>query len=303
MLEEVRAVLMGELEAAGFRPDPLVVKLVAARMRGRGVAELAALFRQLRPRRNERAMCAYHLGTGASLTEFLVAGLGLDRPQTAAVATLGAIAHLIFACFDRLLDTADVPPEMLRGFDPTAPGHVTRAADPLLPRLVSLYWQRLDALAPREQTHRQLLERAIRRLYEAELASAPGAGLLQHSPWRRRKVWWRKNALPLLVMGLPGWLLRAGGRNIECKGHLLWLGRVGEFFGWLDDFCDFESDSLSGQLNRLALEPARKPLAMARMTGAKGRFVLRLWDARNPDSPLRDTFRVLSWTWLTNLEL
>jgi len=309
MLEDVRALLQDRLEAAGFRPDPQTLKLVAFRISDTGQTELRSLFLLLRPPRTERAFCAYHLGTGAALTRFLVAGLGLSRTKTAEIATLGAIAQLIFALFDRTLDTGGHALALMPTPSAKAGGEDAAPEQRLLNRLLTLYYARLDALAP-PAAHpvRALLEQAIRRLYEAELRSAPPPDAANPNPTSLlpkclKRAWWRKNTLPVIVMGLPAWILVSGGRNIKFIEHLQWLARVGEFFGWLDDFCDYEEDSRSGHINRLRLEDAVPITALACRAGDRGRRVLSLWDARNTDSPSRDTFRVLSWTWLTKPEL
>jgi hypothetical protein len=296
MLVDVRSALVAGLETAGFRPDSLRAKLVSCRIADRGDAELAALSAHIRPDASLRGVCSHHLGVGASLTEYLVAGLGLGRQPLAAVAALGGIAHLIFAVFDQLLDTAGHVPVLLEAAPVAASLATPTPKERLVSRLVELYFERLDKLAPTGNPFRSLLERAIHRLYDAELRTA------STTTGMNRVVWWRKNVLPVVVMGIPAWLFPPDERNIRFIEHLQWLARVGDFFGWLDDICDYEQDALNGQINRLRLDTVASIATLAGRVTHKGRLVLELWDARNPDSPARDTFRILAWTWLNNPE-
>lgn len=295
MLSPVARLLAAELAAAGLAPDSLTAKLVGARIVDRGEEEYRKLPESITAIGGWRRISMHHLGVGASLTDFLVSGVGMNPERRAEVASLGGIAHLIYALFDHLLDVEGCVPNLFSTSPATPPAQAVESKHLLVNQLVETYFKRLGPAATGMERVRVLLEKAIRRLHRAELQSA-------RSPASFRQVWWRKNALPLAVMGMPAWLREASRRYIGFTEHVQWLVRVGEFFGWLDDFSDYQRDLASGHLNRLTLEHTVSVEALARRVGSKARRILFLWDSRNCDSPARDTFRVLVWTWLTNQE-
>lgn len=285
--------LAAELAASGFRPDPLLVKLVGSRIADRGKCELERVALAKLADSALHDVCAYHLGMGASFTEFLIRSLRLPRELRLSVASLGGIAHTIYALFDALLDESRCAPEIFGNrWQPSEQASVA-VKQRLVLDLVDLYFRRLYAFACDDFKLRMLLERAIRKLYDAEVESAKSASI-------RRSVWWRKNALPILVMGLPGWLTAANRSTISFSEQIVWLGRIGEFLGWVDDFADFERDSASGQPNRLRDQPEDKLGSLARRAAAKGRRVLHSWDSHNDASAERDTFTVIVWEWLAH---
>jgi hypothetical protein len=293
MPDRVAAILAGELARSGFEPEPLTVKLVGARMADRGADEFDRLARSI-PRVSQfESFCVHHLGAGASLTEFLVSGTGREREHLSEIAFLGGIAHTIYAAFDRLLDSVGSVPELFGRLPFADHDSAITAEQRLVIELVDFYLQRLHRLASKSPGVEAFIERAIHRLYEAELRSGSGHALA----W---KTWWRKNALPIVVMGLPVWLLTCNKSKIRFPDHLLWLGRVGEFFGWVDDFADFEQDYACGHANWLRLASQDSISSLARRVAAKGRRVLHLWDERNQPGPARDTFLVIVWMWLRN---
>lgn len=292
----VARLLAVELAATGFAPSPLCAKLVGARIADRGQEEYRKLPDSIRAASEWRKTSEHHLGVGASLTDFLMCGTGLDTTHRSKVATLGGIAHLIYAIFDHLLDTGSCVPDP---FPKTSADSQIQGAEVkhhFVNQLVESYYERLGPTAAGTEHVRSLLEKAIRRLHRAELQSAG-------SPASPRQVWWRKNALPIAVMGMPAWLPSFSRRYIGFTEYIQWLVRVGDFFGWLDDFSDYERDHASGHLNRLTFEPTISMEALAKRVADKGRRVLCVWDSRNRDSPARDTFRVLVWTWLTTQEM
>jgi hypothetical protein len=239
------------------------------------------------------SFCVHHLGTGASLTEFLVSGLGLQREHLSHIASLGGIAHAIYAAFDGLLDSAGSVPELFGKGRMRAANATVPAMHGLVTELVEYYFERLRTLASGPQPPKAILEQAIHRLYAAELRSASGRAL----EWN---TWWRKNALPIVIMGLPGWFQPWHESKIRFSEHLSWLARVGEFFGWLDDFADYEEDYASGHANWLRFANQASIETIARRAAAKGRRVLHFWDKLNQPSPARDTFLVIVWMWLSN---
>lgn len=295
MLSSIVEKLAEELAAVGIAPDPLCEKLVGARIADRGEQEYQKLLEPIATNHVWLEIAEHHLGVGASLTDFLVSGIGLDTERRAEVASLGGLAHLIYAIFDSLLDRDGCAPALFGAKPPASSNPYLEPKQTFVIQLVEAYFERLDHSGLGTERARLLLEKAIRRLYQAEMDSAV-------PPASCRQVWWRKNALPIAVMGLPAWVGADSGRYIGLTEHVQWLVRVGEFFGWLDDFSDYEQDCASGDINRLTLEPAIPMDDLVKRVGQKGRRILEFWDARNRDSPARDTFKVLVWTWLTNQE-
>ncbi len=299
----VARLLSHQLAAAGLKPEPLCLKMVWARMRNRGEEEFERLALGNGYGADFRLFCRHHLGVGASLTEFLVKGVQLDKQRSADVAFLGGLAHTIFSSFDSLLDANEEVPRLFEGASEFAAGeNGQNTKQQFVLDLVRRYYETLTALAPLTETRkvRDLLDRAIRKLYDAELSSAKGdlkGGLRARMP-ALRVVWWRKNALPIVVMGLPCWLWKPGSTNIQFMEHLRWLAAVGEFFGWIDDFADYETDGIAGHTNRLRWEGANCSELQAHRVAQKGRLLLDFWDSKNETSPVRDTFKVILWTWL-----
>ena len=291
--ESIARILATELARRGFRPEPLTVKLVGARMADRGADEFDSLAQSVADIARFDNFCVHHLGAGASLTEFLVSGMGLAKEHLLEVASLGGIAHAIYAAFDGLLDSVGIAPELFGGAPCAGHDSAMPAQQRLVTWLVEFYFERLRSLSPKSPRMEAFIERAIHRLYEAELQSARGAAL----KWR---TWWRKNALPIIVMALPGWLLTCNQSKMRFSEHLLWLGRVGEFFGWIDDFADYEHDYACGHANWLRHVTGLPVEAVARRVAAKGQRVIHFWDRRNQAGPARDTFLVIVWMWLNN---
>lgn len=295
MADAVAELLITELERVGFASDLLLMKLVGSRMAQRGESEFQALSARFPGIEDCRRIFTHHLGIGASLTEFLTAGLSLQNSERLQVASLGGIAHTIYALFDLLLDSSGCVPELF-GTQKRIAGGCDVHKQELLIRLVELYFERLNALPVRTTGVRGLLERTIHKLYAAELKSS-GPGQIT------RSAWWRKNALPIVVMALPAWLSAADESNIRFTEHLFWLGRVGDFLGWLDDFSDYEKDCASRQANRLRAYDQTEFADLGRKTALRGQVVLQLWDSHNTNPAARNTFTVMAWTSLTQPKL
>jgi len=295
MADRVAELLITELDKLGFAPELLLSKLVGSRVGRRGEDEFGFLSSCFPDVGNLREMFTHHLGIGASLTEFLIAGLSLTPETRAQVASLGGIAHTIYAVFDSLLDGSGCVPELFGAHKRIAAGGDTHNQQ-LLVRLVELYFERLNSLPTRATSVRTLLERTIQKLYAAELkSSVPGQ--------IARSAWWRKNVLPVVVMALPAWFSATDQSNIRFTEHLFWLGRLGDFLGWLDDFSDYEKDRASGQANRLRSYQQTQFAELAHQTAIRGQLVLRLWDSRNVNPAARNTFTVMAWTSLTHPNL
>ncbi len=203
------------------------------------------------------------------------------------VTALGGLAILMVSAFDAALDGGmEVPVLFARDRPRTRPSFIRG--------LFKLYLDRLSSLPQRQPQIGKAIENAIRRMYTAELQSAadPGAG---------RSVWWRKNALPFAVLGMPAWLVADSIQAADFRRHLAWLCRVGEFFGWVDDCVDYAADRSSGHLNRIDIRlHSISPAELVRNIADQASRILSRWDARNPNSPERDYFTVILWSWIEN---
>ena len=81
----------------------------------------------------------------------------------------------------------------------------------------------------------------------------------------------------------------------------MWLGRVGEFFGWLDDCVDYEDDLAGGHANRIhVLLRMASTAQVARHIAWQGRRILFEWDSWNDSSSVRDVLAVIVWAWIEN---
>jgi hypothetical protein len=289
MPHAVAEFLAAELAQIGLEPEPLLTKLVASRIADRGDSEFESLAVRFRDVGALRSKCRYHLGIGASLTEFLIGGLSSKQEFQLQVASLGGIAHTIYALFDSLLDVSGCVPELFTSRPEWSADPKIRTQQEFVTDLVRFYFQKLDGLSFEGSPVRAFIERAIHKLYAAELQSAVPGEI-------ERKAWWRKNALPIIVMALPAWFSAQEGSNMRFTEHLMWLGRVGEFLGWLDDFSDSEKDQAAGQANRLNALGRSFIQVLARKVAIKGQRVLQFWDSRNSDIALRNTFTVIVWT-------
>ncbi|HYO48512.1 MAG TPA: hypothetical protein VEW94_01575, partial [Chloroflexia bacterium] len=256
--------------------------------------------------------CIRILGFGHALTEFALKPLCLPYAEQQPVLRLGAMANLIVATYDQLVDLSGGPRKLLPQGTLDMAAHdrgrrlvrgmalVSPAPSRMMLRLVAGYFEGIERLAcTRNHAHvpqvRNCLGRAIKMMYEAEeLVCAQGEAICSEQILRR------KGALPFLVMGLPAWLVVPSLHLEHYLWHLHWLYRLGEFFGWIDDTVDLEADRASGQPNRLArLRTAPWPgtgrdADIARMIARKGQRILAEWrrragDAGNKRIPLADT--------------
>jgi hypothetical protein len=103
------------------------------------------------------------------------------------------------------------------------------------------------------------------------------------------------------MLGLPAWIAADSFDSCRCMRHLMWLARVGEFFGWVDDCVDYTEDVTLGQANRIdgRLCSISKE-QFVRKIAASGKQLLAQWDLANGPSTLRSTFGVIVWSWIEN---
>jgi hypothetical protein len=196
---------------------------------------------------------------------------------------------VIIAAFDSLLDEGGLPPLFLDDLSVDCPPNSDLKTQ-FVSAFIREYFRILGAFSKRRGPVHILLEDTIRRMYKAEMDSNAQAII-------SRRNWWRKNVLPVIVMGTPVWLAGPAYTSASFRQHLLWLSRVGEFLGWVDDFADYSIDRISGHANRLCSVPGNEVNIAASRVARLGRRVLAEWDARNQPSPSRDAFVVMVSTW------
>jgi len=262
-----------QLSAAGNTPDPDRSRYISARLHHFGELQ----HRTVVPP-PQLASATSLLGFGYVMTEFAIAPVIASQKPYADVLALGALANLIVCAYDALLDSGHAPTRLLR--------------DPLIGRLVDLYFARLAGLPHAHRAVDRTLRRAIQRMYDAETATAgqPAASL---------REWRRKSALPFVVMGLPFWMTAPTFDFKRYREHLRWLYRLGQFFGWIDDAADLAGDRADGRLNYFCI--ATHPDAAQRIARCATR-ILQAWDAAVPPGrytrTLRETFLAVTWAWL-----
>jgi hypothetical protein len=227
------------------------------------------------------------LGVGAAISQFTIAPLDCEKRYREKVSGLGGLACFIVSTFDSLVDSGAPVPELLNGKE-------SGIQEPLQ-RVVRLYFEELNSLPQKHVAIRVLIEKTIQRMHRAELDSLSGRG--------SRSVWWRKNVLPFVVMSLPAWLANERAKGCAVERHLRWVGRMGEFLGWVDDCADLETDRKAGTINRLLETAESEPsTACVRRIARRGRRVLRDWDAMGGTPQDRDTLMVVAWSWIERLD-
>jgi hypothetical protein len=229
------------------------------------------------------------LGTGRLLTEYALAPLGIIDRAREPVARLGALSNLIVALYDHCFDNSPdghrvIVRSMLRvGQLPRARRFIRRfigrADHRLMVGLVHLYYGELERLGQHDVAGRSVVRitrRAIVKMYEAEALTAPRRNPVTESVLRR------KAALPFVVMGLPGWVAATASPDLF-RAHLMWLYRLGVYFGRVDDVVDIESDRRTGACNGFDLWVERRraehsPLAAADEIASQAEHLMRRWN-------------------------
>jgi len=282
-----------ELANAGLSPDPARLNYICGRVYHFGELEHTRLLRSIGSELEPDAQLAVRLlGWGYVMTEFAVACLGVPGKPNSAVLSLGALANLIVSAYDGLLDSGREPERILLRSRLTNAGGERETGDPLIARLVDLYFVLLSRLPyPHAHLHRTLRS-AILRMYDAETETA-GSREFSLATWRR------KSALPFVIMGLPVWMSIPSLDARAYRAHLNWLYRLGRFFGWIDDAADLNDDRAAQHLNYFSagIEPF-----MAYRIARQGARILEAWDAGAPADrygrTLRQTFLAVTWSWL-----
>jgi hypothetical protein len=234
------------------------------------------------------------LGVGAVLTEFATADVPLSPDCRRALAGLGGLMILNVSVFDRVLDSGRPTPDVCFSAAPQCQPLYSGSTETMLAPLQAEYFRRLDDLPQNQPQLRSMADTVIQRMYAAEIHS------VSESPVAR-STWWRKNSLPIVMLGLPAWIATDSFSSSAWTHHLMWLARLGEFFGWLDDCIDYMEDVRLGHANRIdaRLRFISKE-QLVRQIAAQGKRVLAQWSRVNGESPLRSTFAVIVWSWIEN---
>lgn len=292
MPQRLASVLAERLSEVGFAPEHLLAELVFARVHRRGRLEASQLPPEFEEVERLWPSITYLLGMGASLTEFLTAGVAADGALRGQMASLGGVANAMYGLCDWLLDTGHGVPKLFQDAPQCASERPPRTHQQLIVSLLNFYTRELWRLSSSKPEIAELTLRALKKLYVAEMQSTATSGIT-------RSAWWRKSALPVFVIALPGWISSEAGRRISIAEHLRWLGKTGELIGWVDDFADYEDDCASGDANRLKALDRDSILRVATKVAEQGRQVLRDWDLHNEHVAARNTFLVMIWSWLT----
>jgi hypothetical protein len=304
-VSDFRSLLRDELDARGLlgtRESREACAARAAELGATALAEVEALVgaatarRALSIRRGEGFAASYRyvMGYGALMTEFLVAPARPEPSDRQQIAALGAVANLIVSHFDELVDggwpRSLLLPSWALVAAPTYVGRtVLRAAARAGPAptrvivtLVANYFERVRALertVARPRVRRRL-SRTIMTMYSEE-GRTP-------REWRRIRgdaALQKKTALPLVVLGLPVWLVSADFDAARFEAHYRWLVHVGKFVRWVDDAADAEADGATGASNlvRHALAErtgdAAEQVALAAAIARRGRRLVDQWHA------------------------
>jgi len=295
MPDDLTRALANELIAASLAVDTAAKNLVAARILFSGERQFEKLKKEVcADIAAFRQPYARALGTGSVFAEFAISGVPLGPDYCEAVCALGGLIILIVSAFDVLLDAGGTAPDLL-----PPERRVGRAGDArngsVVAALLDVYFRRLDELPQTRPGVRAIVDSAIRRMYLAELQSRRAGREIG------RSAWWRKNALPIMVLGVPAWMAACSFEPRFFRRHLMWLGRVGEFFGWLDDCVDYEDDLAGGHANRIhVLLRMASTAQVARHIAWQGRRILFEWDSWNDSSSVRDVLAVIVWAWIEN---
>jgi len=215
---------------------------------------------QALPKQLSELECGRVLGFGAALTRFAISTLALSPYHATKVAELGALTNFIVGVYDTHLDFS-------------AGGRPLLDRSTLLRLLTSSRHTALDGWArlmasPQESVFLALVREFMRRLRQLAHCTAQTTAIsdimativtmydAQHAcNSLRLKVRTRdlqdKGALPIVVMGVPAWLVRSQVTQQQIVEHRRWLYRLGDFLTLIDASADLYSDSVNGQANRI----------------------------------------------------
>ncbi len=279
--------LLAALARQGLQPDRTLSVYIRRRIELTGAAELRKLT-FLDPHRSDAADFARRLGWGFAIAEFLTLPVPVSDLERDRACSLGALINLMVVTCDRLLDAGEKVRDVL-------PVHqIATGGDASLPMLLLReYFNRLSLLGP-DQKLLRTIKKIVSRMFAAEIETvSPGSSL----PYR---FWLRKCSLPFVLMGLSACAFPSSRQTASSFRYLLWLHRLGRFFGAVDDAIDFHEDIENGHPNywQAYNERARPPLVPR--VANWGVAVLSQWEAIAPASRRsipRQTFLHTVWGW------
>jgi hypothetical protein len=285
--------LADEFVEMGVTIDPDVRTRLTAEVWARGNREFERLQQEIGiDITHFKKPCIRSLGIGAAFTEMAVSSVPLTAEGLSAVTALGGLAVLMVSAFDSALDAGlQIPALFPLDGDIESAGGAQRKPS-LIRSAVNLYFRRLAALPQTRPQVRRVVEKSIERMYAAELESVAG-------PKISRQSWYRKNALPIAILGIPAWMVADACPDEHFRRHLAWLCRLGEFFGWLDDCVDYDEDLANGHANRIDFRLQSMPQSrLVHTIAGQAKYILSQWDVVDPASPVRDYFAVIVWGWI-----
>jgi hypothetical protein len=285
--------LADEFVAMGLTIDPDVRTRLTAEVWARGNREFERLQQEIGiDITHFKKPCIQSLGIGAAFTEMAVSGVPLTAEGLSAVTALGGLAVLMVSAFDSALDAGvQIPALFPLDGDVECAGCAQRKPS-LIRSAVNLYFRRLAALPQTRPQVRRVVEKCIERMYAAELESVAG-------PKISRQSWYRKNALPIAILGIPAWMVADACPDEHFRRHLSWLCRLGEFFGWLDDCIDYDEDLANAHANRIDFRLQSMPQSrLVRTITGQAKRILSQWNVVDHESPARDYFAVIVWGWI-----
>jgi len=299
---ELLSALRTDLERRGLLGSAAARAACAARANAEGRHTIARIERMMGTKAAHRVLSssgqhdvssfAYIAGYGALMTDFLIAPIPLDPATRAEVAELGAVANVIVSFFDQMVDSGHQRTLLLPGWAlDTATSPLGRVLLRLLARfapiksrltlgLVADYFRRLAALphAARQGRVRADVVGCITTMYleegrtPREWVQIRGSAALQ-----------KKTALPLVVLGLPGWLGSPEVPRAAYGRHRRWLVRLGKFVRWIDDAADAAADAATHGPNLVVKALGRRgrrtgtETALAAMIAKRGSWILEEW--------------------------
>jgi hypothetical protein len=110
------------------------------------------------------------------------------------------LAILMVSAFDSALDAGMQIPALFPLDGDIEDADCAQGKPSLIRNAVSLYFRRLAALPQTRPRVRRIVEKSIERMYAAELESVA-------NPKISRQAWYRMNALPIAVLGIPAWMV------------------------------------------------------------------------------------------------
>ena len=285
--------LADEFAAMGITIDPDVRARLTAGFLARGNREFERLRQEIGiDIARFKKPCIKSLGVGAALTEMAVSGVPLTAEGLSEITALGGLAILMVSAFDSALDAGVQIPALFPLDGDVKCADCAQRKPSLIRSAVNLYFKRLAALPQTRPQVRRVVEKSIERMYAAELDSVAG-------PKISRQSWYRKNALPIAILGIPAWMVSDTCLDGHFRRHLAWLCRLGEFFGWVDDCVDYDEDLANAHANRIDFRlQSMSQSHLAHTIAGQAKRILSQWDVVDPASPARDYFAVIVWSWI-----